>query len=817
MGMLEKAIQNYELSLFYPLTQKDKALIQMNIANVYTIKGDFNTAIIYYNKVLSIISILDGDNELLLADIYYNIGKAYDNTSQHKLALKYFLLSEKIRDSVGLPDGDTYFNCATNFNKLGMKDTANMFFNKALVFFEDKYGKNHYSTALAYMNYATFLTEEHKYNEGLKLYNSSLNILEKSVGNKHLYTSFCYKNLGELYFRLKNYKTSLEYFQKSLISKVYDYYDTSIYSNPTSKTFSNIDILEVLSGKAFSFEKLAITENEEKNLLAAFNTLELKIELVEQLRTGYLYENAKLRLSENEEDTYLALIRIAGKLYHNTKMPQYAEAAFKYSEKSKYSVLREFFSEETLMKSASIPDSLYSKLKIIREKLSELRWLLDNENNQINPDKDKINTLEEQLFTHTQALESFSKNLMKDYPGYMKSKYDNEVVTLKELQSGLRNDQVAFEYAISDSMLYTFFISKSKFEMKHTKLEDQYYQNLSYYKSYLTSFDWLNYDSFRISAYFLYDIFLKYFEKEIEGKSLLIIPDEDFALISFESLIDKPYIHTEDINSAIDPYIIRKYPIGYAFSASLYTEAIKRKIKKHNKILAIATDYKLSGESDLVLPFLTRYLRRLTFIGGKFYNKEDATESNLKSRITDYNIIHIYAHGQEDIINPSNSCIILSKINDSINDGFLYAHEVANLSLDAKLVVLGSCYSGSGKISEGEGVMSIGRSFLSAGTSSIIMSLWYNYLEVSVEQLGSFHKYLLVGYRKDIALQKAKLNYLEKADELTGHPKEWASLVLTGNQEPLYHFFFAKTIFLAALFLLLFLVSYRVIKRLVRR
>jgi CHAT domain-containing protein/Tfp pilus assembly protein PilF len=814
-GVLNKALFYFEKTLEFSITPKNEARVLMNIANVYALRGDYSLAITYFNKVLSIVSSLEEVDPTLISDTYYNIGKAYDNTLQNELALKFFLLSEKVRKNAKLPDdGDTYLNCALDYNKLGKRDTAKIYFNKAIYSFEKEYGKSHYRTALAYMNYAKFLSSNKEYKQALKLFYNSLNLLENNIGKKHLYISFCYNNLGEHYMKQKEYRKALTFFQESLISIVYDFNDTSIYSNPSPKIFSSIDLLEVLTNKALAFERLADKENKEVNLLAAIKTLELKIKLVDQLRTGYLYENTKLKLSENEQDAYLVLIRIANKLYHITKQEKYAEAAFRYSEKSKYSVLREFYNEESLMKAALIPDSIYDKQKSIKEKLSETRWLIENENGQINPDKNKMNVLEEQLFQETKALDSLSRKLEKDYANYVKLKYNNDVVDIKNLQSILRSDQVAFEYAISDSTLYTFFFSSDTFQMRDVRLDKAFYENLDYYNRFLNSvISFHSYDSFRISAYFLYQTFLQPFLKEIEGKSLLIIPDKEFALISFESLIDEPFKKVEYANYAYEPYIIRKYPIGYAFSASLYAESLKRKHKSRNKVLAFAPSYKISGDSTQALPFLTRHLRKLTLTGGKYYNKRKATETKLKEEIADFNIVYIYAHGDKDTTSNSNYYIHLSSENNCENDGLLYAHEVANLSLNTKLIVLASCYSGYGKISRGEGVLSIGRNFLSAGTSSLIISLWHTTLESSTKQIGIFQNQLLLGKNKDKALQYAKLKYLEDADELSGHPKEWASLVITGSQERLYHFFVLKALSVIIFSALLILLSIKILIR----
>jgi CHAT domain-containing protein len=314
-------------------------------------------------------------------------------------------------------------------------------------------------------------------------------------------------------------------------------------------------------------------------------------------------------------------------------------------------------------------------------------------------------------------------------------------------------------------------------------LDSNFFSSLKFYREFLSSQAYLSHDTFRISAYCLYQKLLQPFEKEIEDKSLLIIPDGKISLIPFDVLIDEPFQQGKHYYYPTDPYIIRKYPIGYALSASLYVESCHKTHKRRNKILTVAPDFVFSDSSRIEVP--RKHLFRLTAFNGKILNSAKATETNFKDKVSGYDIIHVYAHGQEDLNDPAKSKIVLEK--DSLNDGLLYAQEVGTLVIHAKLVALASCFSGSGRISEGEGVMSMGRSFISAGASSVVMSLWYTYLEIATEQLWSMQKYLLIGKRKDKALQLAKLKYLDKTGSLSGHPKKWASLIVIGNQAPLYN------------------------------
>lgn len=62
---------------------------------------------------------------------------------------------------------------------------------------------------------------------------------------------------------------------------------------------------------------------------------------------------------------------------------------------------------------------------------------------------------------------------------------------------------------------------------------------------------------------------------------------------------------------------------------------------------------------------------------------------------------------------------------ETSNDGWLFASEIATLPLTKHpLVVLSACDTGLGQVKEGEGVLGLRRSFLTAGASSVVATLW---------------------------------------------------------------------------------------------
>ncbi|WP_372645935.1 CHAT domain-containing protein, partial [Ancylomarina sp.] len=96
--------------------------------------------------------------------------------------------------------------------------------------------------------------------------------------------------------------------------------------------------------------------------------------------------------------------------------------------------------------------------------------------------------------------------------------------------------------------------------------------------------------------------------------------------------------------------------------------------------------------------------------------------------------------------------------------------------------------SGDGKFLKGEGVMSLARGFFYSGCPSLIMTLWTVEDVSGATLMSSFYKYLSQSFPKDVALQQAKLEYIETADALKSHPYFWSGYVAIGDTETLFKF-----------------------------
>jgi LPXTG-motif cell wall-anchored protein len=129
---------------------------------------------------------------------------------------------------------------------------------------------------------------------------------------------------------------------------------------------------------------------------------------------------------------------------------------------------------------------------------------------------------------------------------------------------------------------------------------------------------------------------------------------------------------------------------------------------------------------------------------------------------------------------------VFTEDSSQTEDNFLRAYEIAQLDLNADLVVLSACETGYGKFQQGEGVMSLAHSFAYAGASSVLMSLWQVNDLSTTAIMKDYYSNLACLKTKEKALQEAKLDYLEAQEgSILSHPAFWAAFVQTGDTAPM--------------------------------
>jgi CHAT domain-containing protein/Tfp pilus assembly protein PilF len=165
---------------------------------------------------------------------------------------------------------------------------------------------------------------------------------------------------------------------------------------------------------------------------------------------------------------------------------------------------------------------------------------------------------------------------------------------------------------------------------------------------------------------------------------------------------------------------------------------------------------------------------------------DGATESEFKRLAGDYRVLHLATHGSFNNLNPLLSGLELEA--DNLDDGLLQVHEVLDLRLSADLVTLSACDTalGSGYFTEvpaGDDFVGMTRAFLSAGSESVLATLWEVDDQASVRLMHRFYARINSAVApRGVAAALARAQRELHASSALHHPYYWAPFVLVGTE-----------------------------------
>jgi len=293
----------------------------------------------------------------------------------------------------------------------------------------------------------------------------------------------------------------------------------------------------------------------------------------------------------------------------------------------------------------------------------------------------------------------------------------------------------------------------------------------------------------------LYDILIKPIRAALPrspGALLTIVPHGPLASLPFAGLQDER-----------GRYLLEDYTLHYAPGGAVleFTAARRRADSRKGRILLVA---------DPVPPTLSRLDRPLPRLPGaraesraigslipreRVVLLEDtaAGERAVRDASAGKAVLHLATHAIVRDDDPFSSFLAVGK--GAQDDGLLTAGEIYGLRLDADLVVLSACRSGSGRVI-GDGVATFARAFIYAGAASIVASLWDVADEPTNRLLPQFYRAWLGGASKARALRAAQLRLLAELRagtvrietpagpvSLPEHPVFWAGFALIGEPD----------------------------------
>jgi CHAT domain-containing protein len=378
------------------------------------------------------------------------------------------------------------------------------------------------------------------------------------------------------------------------------------------------------------------------------------------------------------------------------------------------------------------------------------------------------------------------------------------VTSLENVTEVISKKANLLSYVMTEEKLYIIVTNRRHTEIITRDIDSTFYESLSRFRSMLsvtpaTSNVRQPFNGFMDLAFELYRILLEPAVPYLKGDKIIISPDNILSYIPFETLITEEFRSPELLYREA-PFALKKYRFSYIYSVTLSSETQERSRSLSNALIAFAPTYEGMEINDslfTVFPNLRGEIRSLPYAvieaenavdqcGGKAFIAEKATEEAYKTQARNYKIIHLAMHTLVDDDHPAFSKMIFSARASSPEDGMLNTYEVYNVPINAMMVVLSSCNTGTGKLVTGEGILSLARGFLFAGSRSVVMSMWAVEDFSSSAVIKSFYRNMRSGQTKSSALRNARLKYLRTADQERSHPYYWSTLVIYGDDTPLW-------------------------------
>jgi CHAT domain-containing protein len=613
------------------------------------------------------------------------------------------------------------------------------------------------------------------------------------------------KNLGQdVYFdHFHDWDRALEYFREALAWGNKDQYKTkedSIESLSILTNMANVFIQKSQYDSAFKYFQLAfdqikpgITEADILEMpvqeIREFKKVEYITRLVIDKGDAYMHAYQSGR-QEHFVREAIHIYKEADQLLDRVRMEQTdlnSKLFWRYDTRRLYE-----HAIEASLQNADMDSAFYfferSRASLLNDQLNQQRWLdeedisrltqiikknlqLDEELN--NPilsanRKDEIKT---EKYNKKKELEDEELLIKTQNPLYYQSFLDKTGVNISDVQKKvLKDHQALVELFTGDSANYSLVITPSKVHIERIN-KSSFDSTLTMYLHYLSNPDLLNSktDSFVVTAEKLYSLI---FEKNPvpAGRIIFSLGDRYFPI---EALVTH--------NGANGPvYFQEEHAVSYTYSMRFLMSNFRSNMTNGSKaFMGVAPiHYRTASYS---FPDLTGSDLSLGKIGSHFSKENNligvnASRSNFLQEFSKYGIIQIYTHSSdssdrgEPVMYFADSALYLSEL-------------IPQNKPVTQLIVLSACETGLGREYKGEGIFNFNRGFAALGIPAAITNLWSVDDRATYDLTQLFYKYLADGLPADIALQKAKLEFVKTASSRKHLPYYWASAILVGKSD----------------------------------
>lgn len=770
--------------------------------------GDYDRQLEAYHKILAIRIKEFGETHPTVAETYNNLGSAYYRKADFPTACDYYQkaldMRKRILGEAHPQTGITAFLLGRTQVKTREVDAAIANLALGQNIFESGFPNGHPYLGFVFEGLGDAWGEKGDLDQQMDYYEKKLALESRQRGKPDPYRAVTLLKVGGVYEKMRQIDKALAITQEAIHALDPQVDPENIWADAAPERVETKPILlKALIQKVAYVAHMAGKEGVDSPFFSYESRLLARADsLVHLMRRNLASDQAQREVLALADVIYNWGVIHYWRAYEASGQAAFVDTAFKYAEKYKSILLLEEVAEAEQRHSSGVPDSLIARRNTLATRVEELQRRIRNEGEGLADEA--LADLHANLVDARAGYRKTMESLAKDYPNYFQYRFSHQAPSLEKVRESLdHGNQALIAYFWSYEYVYAFSVYQDGVKLKRipqdsmkVALEEVLHiigdgVNAERFGNDPRAIRQFARQSHSLYRYLLGDLVPEGAEK------LVVIPDGELAYLPFDVLVREAgemedYAHLR--------YVLQDLELQYAYSAALWMRPGQKDRDYSLAFAGFAPSYastRFQAQRDVLtqaglsedvfevydLMFNQEEVEDVAqMLGGSVFTGAQATEQAFKTSAVGPRILHLALHGFAHPDRPPYSMLLFYPSADSVEDSYLYAYEIYHMQLNADLVVLSACNTGAGKLSKGEGVMSLARAFAYAGCNTILSSLWQAD-DLSTRQLMRlFYQGLDQGADRSDALRKAKMDFLASTDRK--HPYYWAGFVMVGENGP---------------------------------
>jgi CHAT domain-containing protein len=732
------------------------------------------------------------------------IGQVYEFTKQPQLALEHYEQALRLFEAIGSLDGVSVstFKVAQARRLLGQEDQALVDLERCLKL--SRVARKRRTEANALNEIGAIYVAQKRTDLAIKHF-QRIDRFYESIGD-HRGQATALDTYGDLLLKTGQKQNALAAYGRALLL--------------SRQVDDKVALLTALYSFASVNLELGFPD-------VALSTIRESLLMIEDLRANVASPDFRTSYFSGVQKHYDLGVRILMQLHRLRPMDGFAVEAFLVDSKGRARALNDMIAESQMELREGVPDEIIKREREIRASLramAQYEWDL-RLNNGDTAETAEVSARRTKLLLEHQEIAALLRR--------GNSPERSALSTLAQVQKELQDpDALLLQYALDDERSYLWAVTSNSFQIYElpagNEIEDmarEFYSALTARQSAIDQ----DYEA-RIEAADnlvvetgsrLSEMLLAPVAGQLNSRKVLVATQGALQFIPFDALPVPGSDKTNTPQLLVETNDVSVLP---SVSTLIAIRAMPSRTGSPDKTVAVLADPVFSDSDDRVQtgevssalasaapqpslhPSVQQSVDRAMRDSGAsrlIYSSEEADAISaaapsgttivfkgfdatrdvaMSSDVGQYQIVHFATHGFFNSEHPELSAIVLTSVdrNGVKTNGLMPLHDIYSLDLGAELTVLSACQTALGKDIKGEGPVGLTHSFISAGSKSVVASLWKMDDRATAALMSDFYGSLLrEGMPTSKALRSAKLKMLR--DKRWSAPYHWAGFVLQGE------------------------------------